>query len=127
MLSDNGKRLVDAGLHLLDRQLVDKEGKLAGKVDDLELTVPEGEAPPVVTAIIAGPGTLAHRTLGQLGRWIESVRWRLGGSTSPPRIAFGVVTNIGAEIQLAVGRDELDSMTSERWASRIVGRIPGSR
>ena len=28
---------------------------------------------------------------GRTGRWIESVRWRLGGLSGPPRIAFGVV------------------------------------
>ena len=28
-------RTLEAALHLLDRQLVDKDGRLAGKVDDL--------------------------------------------------------------------------------------------
>jgi hypothetical protein len=41
-------RTLEAGLHLLDRQLIDKNGKLAGKVDDLELTFPDGGGPPVV-------------------------------------------------------------------------------
>ena len=42
-------RVLEAGLHLLDRQLVDRDGRLAGKVDDLEFELPEG-GPPVVTA-----------------------------------------------------------------------------
>lgn len=30
-------RILEAGLHLLDRQLIDKHGRLAGKVDDVRL------------------------------------------------------------------------------------------
>jgi hypothetical protein len=48
-------RVLEAGLHLLDRQLVDSDGRLAGKVDDLEIELPEGGSP-LVTAILAGPG-----------------------------------------------------------------------
>jgi hypothetical protein len=55
-------RVLEAGLHLLDRQLVDADGRLAGKVDDLELEFPEGGGPPVVTAILAGPGALSRRS-----------------------------------------------------------------
>ena len=32
----------------------------------------------------------------------------------------------GADVRLAVNRDELDSMTSERWATAIASRIPGA-
>lgn len=126
MLSDNAKAALDVGLHLFDRQLVDKDGRLSGKVDDLELTFPDDGGPPAVTAILAGPGVLAHRMAGRTGRWIESVRWRLGGLSSPPRIAFGVIKRIGPAVELAVSRDELAVMASERWATRIVGRIPGA-
>ena len=70
-------RVLDAGLHLLDRQLVDKDGRLAGKVDDLELTFPEGGGPPQVTAILAGPGALSRRIGGRFGSWLEAVANRL--------------------------------------------------
>jgi hypothetical protein len=33
-------RILDAGVKLLDRQLIDSGGMLAGTVDDLELTPP---------------------------------------------------------------------------------------
>src|SRR4029450_8950181 len=54
-------RILEAGLHLLDRQLIDADGRLAGKVDDLELEFPEGGGPPVVTAILVGPGGSPRR------------------------------------------------------------------
>jgi len=46
-------RRVSAGLELLDRQLVDPDGMMAGKVDDLAIELKDGGAPPVVTEILA--------------------------------------------------------------------------
>ncbi|HEX8860581.1 MAG TPA: hypothetical protein VGC06_16115 [Actinomycetes bacterium] len=69
-------RVLDAGLHLLDRQLRDKDGRLASKVDDLEFSFPEG-GPPHVTAILAGPGALARRLGGRLGAGLEGAANRL--------------------------------------------------
>ena len=60
-------RIFEAGLQLLDRQLIDKDGRHAGKVDDLELEFPDGAGPPVVAAILAGPGALSRRLDGLLG------------------------------------------------------------
>src|SRR2546426_5894659 len=45
-------RPVDAGLDLLDRQLIDPDGRMAGNVDDLELAIPTEGGRPVVTAIL---------------------------------------------------------------------------
>jgi hypothetical protein len=123
-------RVLLAGLDLLDRQLVDPEGKLAGKVDDLELTFPEGGGPPLVTAILSGPGALSRRLGGRLGRWIESVHARLHPhpEPTPARLSFGVVKRIEAHIELSVGRDGLESMHLEDWVrDRIIGRIPGAQ
>nr|MBA3690092.1 hypothetical protein [Actinomycetota bacterium] len=59
-------RTIDAGLSLLDRQIIDVNDRFAGKVDDLELTAPQ-EGAPYVTAILAGPGSLSRRIGGRLG------------------------------------------------------------
>src|SRR5919197_5501155 len=97
-------RSLDAGLRLLDRQLIDRDGMLAGKVDDLELTASE-EDPRVlfVTAILAGPGALAGRLGGRLGHWMERISARLrGDSDRPARIAFEAVKTIGTSVDLSV-------------------------
>ena len=78
-------RVLEAGLHLLDRQLVDRDGRLAGKVDDLELELPEGGGPPLVTAVLAGPGALGRRIGGRLGAFVEAAANRLrDGEPAPP-------------------------------------------
>jgi sporulation protein YlmC with PRC-barrel domain len=122
-------RVLDAGLHLLDRQLVDKDGRLAGKVDDLELTFPEGGGPPQVTAILAGPGALSRRLGGRFGAWLEAVANRLrdGDDQHPARIPFAVVKQIGSAIDLSVAKAELETDRLEAWTrDRIIGKLPGA-
>ena len=75
----DGGRVLDAGLHLLDRQLVDANGQLAGKVDDLELTPSEDGQALYVTAILSGAGALAARLAKRQGSWLESIANRLFG------------------------------------------------
>jgi hypothetical protein len=124
-------RALHAALHLLDRQLRDRDGRLCGKVDDLELTADPATGVIHVTAVLSGPGTLLYR-LGRrrLGRWlqrsneaIEPDELGVGG-----RIPIGRVADIGTVIVLAASADELASHGGERWSrDHIIGHIPGGR
>jgi sporulation protein YlmC with PRC-barrel domain len=122
-------RVLDAGLELLDRQMVDRNGRMAGNVDDLELTFAHEGGPPLVTAILAGPGALSRRVGGRLGDAIASVHERLQESDieGPARISFGAVASIGSDVRLTVSRQDLEIYRFERWArDTIVAKIPGS-
>ena len=120
-------RVLQAGLHLLDRQLIDSDGRLAGKVDDLELEVPEGGGPPVVTAILAGPGALSRRIGGRPGAWLEAVANRLRGDRRPARVPFGVVKRIGSAVDLSVAKAELETNRLEAWTrDHLIGHLPGA-
>jgi sporulation protein YlmC with PRC-barrel domain len=116
-----------AGLELLDRQLVDPDGMMAGKVDDLRLELRD-EGPPIVTEILAGPGALARRIGGRPGAWIASVHARLHtGSGDPAAISFGVVGKIGDHVTLIVSRKDLATFEAEAWArDHVIAKIPGS-
>lgn len=121
-------RTLSAGLDVLDRQLVDPVGMMAGKVDDLEIT-PSENGPPVVTAILAGPGALARRLGGHLGTWLASVQERLRPEDrdGPARIGFGVVASIDDHVTLTVSREDLDTFEFEAWVrDRFISKIPGS-
>ena len=54
---------LDATLHLLDRQIVDSEGAMVGKVDDVELTEDHHGALRV-TGLLTGPAALVPRLGG---------------------------------------------------------------
>jgi sporulation protein YlmC with PRC-barrel domain len=122
-------RTLEAGLRLLDRQLIDKDGRLAGKVDDLELELPSGGGPPVVTAILSGPGALSRRVGGRLGAWLEAVSNRLRGGDDrhPARVSFGLVKRIGSAVDLSVAKAELETNRLEAWTrDHLIGRLPGA-
>jgi sporulation protein YlmC with PRC-barrel domain len=128
VLNENGPHEIDAALNLLDRQIVDKDGRMAGTIDDLELTEdPKGA--PYVTAILAGPGALSRQLGGRFGKWLESVHERLhpDQQPGPPRIAFGVVRKIDNHVEVIVSREELEISLFEDWArDRFIKRIPGA-
>jgi sporulation protein YlmC with PRC-barrel domain len=118
-------RRLDAALELLDRQLVDKDGRLAGKVDDLELTDPgDGLEQPRVTAILTGPDALAGRLHARFGRWLQGVVLRLLARQGPARVPLEQVQAIGSSIELRVAAGRLD--TGQGWARRLIGRLPGA-
>jgi len=123
-------RTMYAALELLDRQIVDADGCMAGKVDDLELEASQdSDGLPVVVAILSGPGALAGHLGGRLGRWLASVQRRLreGPDTGPARIAFGAVKRIEDHVEVALPRESLESNRGEQWARDVVvDKIPGA-
>ena len=123
-----GRRLW-AGLQLLDRQLVDRNGRMAGCVDDLELASAEEGGHPYVTAILTGPGALAYRLRRKsYGAWMRRVTGFVSAPEGDPdRVPFNRVTDIGAHVTLAVDRADLGSAAGDRWVrDHIVAHIPGS-
>ena len=132
-------RVLYAGLSLLDRQLLDRNGLACGKVDDLELEVSPDTGQLYVSAILSGPGMLLYR-LGRrrLGEWIHRVNWHMApargeggggasGSGDPNRIRMELVSNIGNHVDLSVEHDHLGSAGLDHWArEHVTSHIPGS-
>ena len=119
-------RELDLHLHLMDRQVIDTDGRMVCKVDDLELRLDE-DGRPYVTAILAGPRALGPRIGGRLGRWIGAIATRLAGSPDPPRIDFGLVVDIGSAVTVARGHGGLPVAALEQWVDEhLIARIPGS-
>lgn len=123
-------RVLHAGLQLLDRQLVDRNGRLCGKVDDLELSDPDDTGSVHVTAILCGPGALLLRTgHPRIGQWLRRL---LAMSFEDERrvvdVPFQRVADIGNHITLSLDDEQLPSFAVERWfRDHIVNHIPGSR
>ena len=124
-------RVLQAGLQLLDRQLVDRTGRLCGKVDDLELTEPDENGDRYVGAIVCGPGALLTRMKRRrLGRWLRQIVGNEFQSSrdDPVRIPFSVVSDIGNHVTLAMDSEQVATFAAERWTrDHIIGHIPGSR
>ncbi len=115
-------RLIDARLHLLDRQVLDRRGLPVTTVDDIALSeIPAGPLPedgpsPTITALLSG----AFRFT------------RIFGGRPPTsrldRISWSDLAEIGTAIRLRAARDTLPVGWFERWAARhVIGKIPGGR
>jgi hypothetical protein len=115
--------LIDARLHLLDRQLLNVDDDPVGIVDDLELTdfefdrdISAGAEPPQVTAILSGQ-VLATRIFGG----------------EPPRshlqeIPWNLVVSVNVVVKLKATDMAFDVSWVERWLrDRIIKHIPGGR
>ncbi|MDQ3533627.1 MAG: hypothetical protein M3456_14910 [Actinomycetota bacterium] len=121
-------RSIDLALELLDRQLLDSEGKECGKVDDLEFEVGETGLP-VLTNILVGPGALGPAFSRWPGRVMTAIWRRLHPNKvpEPVRIAWSDVERVDYEVHLTVQREEAGLTRSEDWARDfLIGRIPGS-
>ena len=126
-------REMHAVLDLLDRQLRDRDGRLCGNVDDLELAqTPEGDW--YVSAILSGRGTLARRVgWRRLGGWLEQLRSQQAAEPDreredPGRIPMALAERVGPVIDLATSADKLASEQTERWTrDHVIDHIPGSR
>lgn len=119
-----------AVLELLDRQLVDREGRLVGKVDDVEFEIDdEPGALPRVTALLSGLGALANHIGGDTGHALAAAERRLAErrDRQPSRVDIALVHEIGSAIELDTDRDDLDTNRGERWVRDvIIGKIPGA-
>jgi sporulation protein YlmC with PRC-barrel domain len=109
---------IDLALGVLDHQLVDSDGANCGKVDDLELTGLDGDAPQVAAILVGGN---AWRARGRLGRLCA----RLGGNAV--RVPWSEVDDVGPVVSLRKPAAELRlNRGDERWG-RVVVKLPGAR
>ena len=117
-----------AGLTMLDKQLLDRNGVLCGNVDDLELEESE-DGTLLVVGIRSGAGALSKR-LGSpvLGHWLEQVH----RGVDPERadhtlIPLSRVDEIGSHVKLSLEHQQTATWHTERWvADHVIGHIPGA-
>jgi len=128
MTADRNDRVL-LGRQVLDHQIVDRDDRLAGNVDDLELSEPGDGGRPVVEAILSGRGALAHRLGGRLGRFADTLSRRLlPDEEGEGRIELADVAEITDHVKVRVVADELVTFAVERAVRRaFIDRIPGSK
>ena len=116
-----------AGLHLLDRQVIDADNVATTKVDDLDFDT-SGDLP-VLTHILCGQAALARRFSPRLARLLELLRRVIDvvEEPGPSRIPWSVVKEVDSDVRLSVSRHDLAVTAAEEWLSEhAIGRIPGS-
>jgi hypothetical protein len=118
----------DAGLHLLDRQIVDHEDLPVANVDDIEL-LERADGRLAVSALLTGPGALGPRTPGRLGSWTVAVwrRLRPDPDPRPGRIEARLVTHTDSAVHVSARARDLSVDGFEQWArAQVIEKIPGA-
>jgi len=112
-------RELDIGLHVLDRQLLDRNGRRCGNVDDLAIEGGVGDTPEVV-AILVGPGYWAQRAgvIGRVAGWI--------GGGRRVRVDWSEVAKVEAAVELKGEAQELGLGRGDDRLRPYLARIPGA-
>jgi hypothetical protein len=110
---------------VLDKRVVDRNGREMGRVDGIVLECRDG-SPPRVTAIAIGPSVLGYRLHPIIGRWVEALEHACGVDAGrPTRISIAKATiESDIRINLAIGETAVGNV--ERLVGRWIARIPGA-
>jgi len=118
---------VDLVRDVLDKRVVDRNGRDLGRVDSIVLEMRDS-APPRVAGIELGPGVLAHRVHPRLGRLAAAVRYVFAGAMAGPlRIDVGDLIDIADPIRADVAFGETSVAMIEQSLRRWIRLIPGAR
>ena len=110
---------VDLGLGILDHQLLDKDGRRCGNVDDLAIEGGAGE-PAEVVAILVGPDVWRARAgwLGRVAAWVAR-----GGRV---RVPWSEVTDIESHVVLRGAATDYGLGRGDDRLRPYLEKIPGS-
>ena len=110
---------IDIALQVLDHQLLDKDGRRCGNVDDLAIEGGAGEVPEVV-AILVGPGYWPQRAglIGRLAGWV--------GGGSRVRVDWREVGKLDSAVELKRGATELGLGRGDDRLRPYLEKIPGA-
>jgi len=117
---------MDVVRDVLNKPVVDRNGREMGRVDGILMEVPAGEAPRL-TEILIGPSALGYRLHPTLGRWIAAIEYAFGvAHDRPVRIEFTGPSEIARQIQSDLAISETAADAVERRLRAWIAKIPGS-
>ena len=119
---------VQLAKRLLDRQIVDVDGRLVGRVDDIAFAV-DDEGFPYVDSLLTGQGALGERIGGRIGRLLVAVADRFTDDPPVPplRVPLSQVAHVDSAVRLRCPAADLPPSPVEAWLRRhLIEHIPGS-
>ena len=111
---------------LLDKRLVDRNGREMGRVDGIILQLRDGAAP-TVAAVEIGFAVLAYRVHPVWGRLAAALEHALGIERDRPiRIPIGRLAGVHGPITVDAAVGETGAGSVEQWLRRRISRLPRS-
>jgi sporulation protein YlmC with PRC-barrel domain len=116
---------VDLVRDLLDKRVVDRNGREVGRVDRVWLDLSRAE--PRVEAIEIGVVALADRLHAAAGRWMRGIEVALGiNEDRPMRVPMAQVLEINDHVKIDVAVSETPAFALERRLRQQIGKLPGT-
>ena len=117
---------MDLARDVLDKRVVDRNGRDMGRVDRVVLRVCPGQ-PPTVSGIEIGPSALAHR----LGRWMgclaDALECAFGiDEGRPVRLPVSEIRDVDNHVHVGVAVGETAAAAIEQRLRRWIGSLPRS-
>jgi hypothetical protein len=111
---------------VLDKRVVDRNGREMGRVDGIVLEQRPGTAP-LVAAIRIGPSVLGNRIHPAIGRWVAALEYGFGiHEGRPVRLPISAL-EIAADIKTDVAIGETAAGVVEQRLRKWIGKLPGAR
>lgn len=111
---------------VLDKGVVDRNGRDMGRVDRVVVEHGTG-SPPRVVAIEIGPSALGERLGCFVGRWITGFLHGLGAQEGQPlRIPVGQIISVTDTVKVDVDFGDTPAAVIEHKLRRLVKSIPGA-
>jgi hypothetical protein len=111
---------------MLDKRVVDRNGRDMGRVDRIAIQLRAGQ-PPRVSGIEIGPSALAHRLNRFTGCLAEAFECAFGVEQGRPvRLRFAELLDIDNHVRAGVAVGETAASAVEQRLRRLVGSLPRS-
>ena len=124
---DSRRVMMDVVRDVLDKIVVDRNGREMGRVDGILLD-DQPNQPVRLVAILIGPAALGDRLHPALGRFVRRVEKRFGlDQNRPTKIDFADVDDIGARIRVRLTISDTAVDAAEKRVRAWIRRLPGAR
>jgi hypothetical protein len=118
---------MDVVRDVLDKIVVDRNGREMGRVDGILLD-DQPNQPIRLAAIVIGPAALGDRLHPSLGRFVRRIeRWCGLDQNRPTHIQFVDIDNVAAKVQVSVTMSDTAVAAVEQCLRAWVLWLPGAR
>jgi sporulation protein YlmC with PRC-barrel domain len=118
---------VDVVRDVLDKSVVDQNGRDMGRVDGIVVDVQTNQ-PLRLAAIVIGPAALGDRLHPGLGAFVRRVEQWLGlDRNRPALIAFAEIDSIEGKVRLGLSISDTAVAAIEQRLRAWILRLPGAR
>jgi hypothetical protein len=113
---------------LLDRQIIDRDGRLVGRVDDIAFAI-DADGFPYVDCLLSGQAALGERIGGRVGRILVAVADLFADEPPVPPLCIPLaqIAAVDSAVRLRCSATDLPLSPVETWLRRhLIDRIPGA-